>query len=105
MENLYYVFANEQIAIDAEAYICKVAGGPIVGRNAETGKLAPDKQKTIRWAVPKQRNDGKWVFPYVGDARVAEYSEEVAETFDENYPHTKEEYAENWFEEIEEPKE
>ena len=35
---------------------------PITGRNALTGELAPDKQKTERWATVTECTDGKFGF-------------------------------------------
>jgi hypothetical protein len=75
----YYVVDTEELAIGAENYISSIAGAPIVGVNAKTGLPALNKCKTIRWAIPQERLDGKWVFPYV-----------------------KEEYNKNWFPIIEE---
>jgi hypothetical protein len=93
----YYVFDDEQTAIDAEAYICQVAGVPIVGRNAKTGKLEPNKAKTERWAIPQQRLDGKWVFPQVPDAVSAKFPPEVATAFNTNFPNVKEDFDSSWF--------
>ena len=94
---LYYVFDTEQLAVDAENYIDNVGGVPIIGVNAATGQSEPNAAKTERWAIPKQRLDGKWVFPYVGDELVAQYPEDVVNYFRDNFPHVKEEYDESWF--------
>lgn len=91
---LYYVFNDEQTAINAEAYICQIGGAPVIGLNAETGLPEPDKCKTERWAVPEERLDGKWVFPYIGDDKVALYPPAIANDFDDLFPHIKEEYDE-----------
>lgn len=97
MSNIYYVFEDEQTATDAETAICQIAGAPLVGRNAKTGLPAPDKCKTERWAVPQERLDGKWVFPKVPDALLAQYSQEVIDGFNTSYPNTLEEYDSSWF--------
>jgi len=97
MANLYYVFDDETTAIDAEAYICTIAQVPIVGRNAKTGQLEPNKAKTERWATPQERLDGKWVFPIIPDAIAYQYPPEVATAFNTNYPNTREEYDQAWF--------
>jgi hypothetical protein len=98
MSDLYYVFDDEQTAIDAEARICEIGNAPVTGVNAKTGQPAPDKCKTERWAVPQQRiTDNKWVFPYVGDELAEQYPEEVRNAFNADYPHIKEEYDSGWF--------
>lgn len=94
---LYYVFEDEETARGAEHYISTIGGAPITGVNALTGELEPDAAKTERWAIPKERLDGKWCFPYVGDARVAMYPTDVANYFEDTYPNTKEEYNDDWF--------
>ena len=98
---IYYVFDDEQTAKDAENYISSIGGVPITGVNAATGELMPNAAKTERWAIPKERLDGKWVFPYVGDERVNQYPPDVANYFETSFPNTKEEYDENWFPEPE----
>ena len=94
---LYYVFETEEIAEGAEQYISQLGGVPIPSINAETGEIDTKAVMTERWATPKQRLDGKWVFPYVGDEKVSQYPSSVASYFEENFPNTKEEYNENWF--------
>lgn len=94
---MYYVFNTEQEAINAEAAISNIGGVPIVGNNAKTGDPEPTKQHTTRWAVPQQRLDGKWVFPVVPDAIIAQYGQAAADYFNATFPHTKEEYNSNWF--------
>ena len=97
MSNIYYVFEDEATALAAEATICQIAGAPLVGRNAKTGLPAPDKCKTERWAMPEQRLDGKWIFPKVPDALLAQYPQEVIDGFNSNFPYVFEEYQEDWF--------
>jgi hypothetical protein len=95
----YYVFDDEATAVAAEAAICQIAGAPRVGYNAKTGLPAPDKCKTERWAIPRRRNDGKWVFPYVGDEVLADYPSETIDGFNTQFPYVFEEYDQSWFEE------
>jgi len=52
---------------------------------------------TDGWLIPQEREDGKWVFPYVGDERVAQYPPDLANYFDTTFPHVKEEYDASWF--------
>ena len=94
---LYYVFDDEQTALGAENYISTIGGAPITGVNALTGELMPGACKTERWAIPRERADGKWVFLYVGDERVGQYPPDVADYFETNFPNTKEEYQDEWF--------
>ena len=93
----YYVFDDEQTAINAELYISTVGGCPRIGRRASDGELQPDKQTTIKWAEIKQRLDGKWVFPRVSLEMRIQFPEEVFNDFNINYPHTIENYDKNWF--------
>ena len=94
----YYVFDDEATANGAQDYICLVAQVPIVGRNAKTGQLEPNKAKTERWAIPQQRaTDGKWVFPQVPDEVTAQFPLEVAIAFNTNFPNVKEDYDDSWF--------
>lgn len=58
----YRVFQNEQAATAAEAALSALEGYPKIGVNARTGLPAATKQQTLRWAVPAQIADGRWVF-------------------------------------------
>ena len=58
----YRIFDTQQEALDAEAQVAQSIGCIKVGVNAKTGQPAPDKQATERWAIPKQIQDGRWVF-------------------------------------------
>ena len=93
----YYVFNTEQEAIEAEAYISAVGNYPRTGQNAKTGTPEPGKQKAERWAIPKQRQDGKWIFQRIPEAIRNQYPESVRNNFINNYPHAVEEYSEDWF--------
>lgn len=72
---IFYVFDTEAEAIAAENTIVTNIktwvqtyspdaigpdGDSLKGRNAKTGELV--NNYTIRWATPKERIDGKWVF-------------------------------------------
>ena len=55
-----YVFDTEQIAIDAEAWLCTKATALGMGF-----KQNPE-DVTERWAVPAERaTDGRWYFPRI----------------------------------------
>jgi hypothetical protein len=90
--NKYYVFDSEQKAKDAEACICESSNMPITGTNSQTKELEPNKTKTERWAIPRERLDGKWTFPIVDHAKCCAPKE-----FDINHPNTQEEYLASWF--------
>lgn len=63
----YRVFETEQEALDAEAAISFSMGYAKPGVNAATGEVVPDVL-TIRWAVPQQIADGRWVFASPDDS-------------------------------------
>jgi hypothetical protein len=52
--------------------------------NAKTGLPAPDAQATVRWAIPQQITDGRWVFPSPDNTGV-EAGPEWWETEDAGY--------------------
>jgi len=92
----YYVFDDEQVALEAEATICRLAGVPIKGVNARTGKVS-DIGETTRWDVPLQRADGKWVFRRVPDDLQQTVGPDAIEQFRAAFPYTLEDYNEDWF--------
>lgn len=72
---IYYVFNTEAEALSAEQQIVdnvrnwvaanvpdalSADGTKLRGRNAKTGEFVD--AFTTRWAIPKQTNDGRWVF-------------------------------------------
>ena len=59
----YLYFATEAEALAAEAAISAEIGCDIVGVNAALGTPDPTAQKTTRWAVPVQAENGQWVIP------------------------------------------
>ena len=59
----YRIFDTERQALQAEERISAEMELVRVGINAKTGEPEPDKQATVRWAVPKQTSGGQWVFP------------------------------------------
>lgn len=63
----YLVFNAEQEALEAEEQISRSMGFAKAGINAKTKQPEPNKQSTIRWAVPQQIADGRWVFPSPND--------------------------------------
>ena len=58
----YKVFATEAEALAAEAIISQGMGYAKAGVNAKTGETVHDVL-TLRWAVPQQISDGRWVIP------------------------------------------
>ncbi len=91
-----YVFDLKKTAVAAEKFICNIAGFPWVGNNAKTGKAAPDKQKTLRWAdVQKRATDGKWYFEKLADSDFANVPTDIIDAFNE-FPHTIEEKQSDW---------
>lgn len=58
----YRVFNTESEAIAAEAAISTAMGYSKPGVNAATGDVVADAL-TVRWAIPQQIADGRWVFP------------------------------------------
>jgi hypothetical protein len=93
---LYYVFDDEATAVGAEHYITQIGGAPVGSIDPVTGEAREGVVGTTRWAIPWRRVDGKWVFPYVGDATIALYPDSVKATFAENYPHVLEEHDTAW---------
>ena len=58
----YKVFATEAEALVAEKAISESLGYSKPGVNAKTGETVHDVL-TLRWAVPQQISDGRWVIP------------------------------------------
>ena len=56
----YRVFNTESEAMAAEAAISKSMGYSRPGVNAATGAVVPSVL-TVRWDVPRQIADGRWV--------------------------------------------
>jgi hypothetical protein len=83
---LYLVFETEADAKVNEGVISANMGCSIVGRNARTGEHEPDKQQTVCWAEPVQREDGKWCFAAPAMENMAGVSDFVLE-----------EYSSDWF--------
>jgi hypothetical protein len=65
----YLVFDTEAEALAAEAQISARMGYSKPGVNAATGEVRPDVV-TVRWAIPQQIADGRWVFPSPDDEGV-----------------------------------
>ena len=97
MSNEYYVFDNEQTAINAEQFIVNVAGLPKIGKRASDGMLQRNKQQTLSYAKPVQRLDGKWIFPRVKSSDLLQIPANVINSFNNNYPHTIEDSDASWF--------
>lgn len=75
----YLVFDTEAEALAAEAQISAGMGFSKPGINAATGEVVPDAL-TIRWAIPDQIADGRWVFPSPDDSGVEHENEWWPET-------------------------
>ena len=60
---MYLLFDVLETAQLAEKEINRNASYPIVGRNAKTKQLEPNKQQTIRWAETQQDKNNKWFIP------------------------------------------
>jgi len=58
----YKVFATEAEALVAEKAISESLGYSKPGVNAKTGETVHDVL-TLRWAVPQQITDGRWMIP------------------------------------------
>ena len=96
----YYVFNTEAIANAAEAWISNAGGLPRTGKNAKSGQDEPNKCKTERWAIPRQRLDGKWVFKRVPAAERAKFPQSKKQEFDINFPHVVEIESPDWWPQI-----
>lgn len=57
----YLAFNTEAEALENEAQISARMGYAKTGINAATGEVVPDAL-TLRWAIPQQITDGRWVF-------------------------------------------
>lgn len=104
---MHYVFSSQSAAVLAEAKIVANVqrwvservpdalsedGTKLRGRNAATGQF--DDVYTERWAIPVQRQDGKWVFLKPTAEQTAPIPLEV---FVEGVTAATEEYSPNWF--------
>ncbi len=94
----HHVFDTKEAAEAAEAEISELGGlDEEVIINARTGKQK--KVMTSRWAVVRQRADGKWVFPCVPMGLCIEKGftpERVAQWYTD-HPNTVEPYDASWF--------
>jgi hypothetical protein len=66
---MYRIFDTEAEAVAAEAAVSESMGFATPGISAATGEVVPDVL-TVRWAVPQQIADGRWVFPSPDDTGV-----------------------------------
>ena len=109
---IFYVFDTEAEAITAEDTIVTNIktwvetyspdaigpdGNSLKGRNAKTGELV--NNYTTKWAMPKERLDGKWIFQKptqtaLGPIPLASVINGITAT--------EEEYNKYWFPELEE---
>lgn len=96
----YYVWDTEAEAQAALDYINGTGWFPITGRNAKTGELAPDKQKTTKWADQVlERVDGRWVFPRIPASIMDAVGvpEADRQAFLDTFTPVIEEYQDDWF--------
>lgn len=99
----HYIFDTEAEAEAALTDINTDERFPIIGRNAATGQLEPNKQLTTCWEKKsKQRLDGKWVFNRLPMSEIVKIKPEKVMKFKENHKYVLEEYNKNWFPEPEE---
>lgn len=66
----YKVFDTQEQAAEEEKKISQQLGFAKPGINAKTGAVEEGKGITVRWAVPEQISDGRWVFPSPDDEGV-----------------------------------
>ncbi len=93
----YYIFNDEQTALEAEAFIAEKGFMPITSTNAQTGELTPNKQKTEKWATLQQRLDGKWVFPRLPAEVLENVALEDKTYFFNAFSPVIEDYEADWF--------
>ena len=67
----YYVWNSLEDAKYGLEYINNSGWFPIIGYNALTGKLEPDKQITTKWQdLPKLLKDGRWAVTRIPSSRL-----------------------------------
>lgn len=109
---IFYVFDTEAEAIVAENTIVTNIktwvqtyspdaigpdGNSLKGRNAKTGELV--NNYTTKWAIPKERLDGKWVFEKPTQSALGPVP---LPSVINGITATEEEYNESWLPELEE---
>lgn len=97
-----YIFETKQEAEGALAFIHKSPIFPLVGKNAKTKELQPDKQKTEKWADISERKDGKFFFPRLPDEWRSAQSQEDIDEFNAIFSYTLETFDSSWMPESEE---
>jgi len=71
MNKEYYVWDTQIMAQSALDFINNSGWFPIVGRNAKTGELQPDKQMTTLWQLSaEERLDTKWTVERIPNSRL-----------------------------------
>lgn len=113
----FLVFPTQAEALDAEAKISNRARelyvafgygvdehGAVIGKNAASGELEPEAQRTQRFAVPAQRLDGAWVLPHPDSQPAADVAVNSQGTMVKEYVTQDvtgaaiEEFSDGWFE-------
>lgn len=103
----YYRWTEANLAV-AEAALDALNNNqrlPLVGRNAKTGQLEPNKQKTTKWANEVQVfTDGMVGFPRMPESLLDSLgvSAEERQAFLDGYNPTIEEFDPAWIPEVEE---
>jgi len=69
----YLIFDTEQEAIAKENEISLGFGYAKPGINAATGAIMPDVL-TVRWDIPRQISDGRWIITSPSDEGIEEES-------------------------------
>ena len=98
--NEYYVWDTEVAAQAALDFINGSGWFPLVGRNAGSGALEPDKQATTSWAdAVRERVDGKWIFHRIPTEVLDHVGvlPEHRQAFLDAFVPTVEEYQDDWF--------
>ena len=96
----YYVWNTEAEAQAALDFINESDWFPIVGRNAKTNVLQPNKQHTTCWADKVvERVDGKWCFSRITEKilNILNISAEERQQFLDGFAPVIEEYQDGWF--------
>jgi hypothetical protein len=87
------IFGDGKTRFAARGYTLH-ADGSIIGK--VMGVDAPNNQRTVRWDVPRQRLDGKWVIAHPGD-QSAEWDAIAAAALAKLGAVTAEEWSASWF--------
>lgn len=94
---VFYGLTKEQV-VAAEQAIVDAGNLPRVGVNAASGESDTDRQRTTRWAIPRQRvTDGTWVFERLPQAEIDQVDPATVAAWVEAFPHVVEPHDPTWF--------